>query len=210
MFCFGQGYNEPYWIHCNTVFKIKTCIFLNLAKNDQLSYVFLKFTNIFWPCLLRKCLYLISSSVECVYIRTIMQQSVKPYQQQYILNSVSKWLERTTMDLYVNVGLVFLKQLQHFCVSDEKREWQACKETDKEGVIVKTDLRSASISLGLVFLLQKKPLFNCTLYWMLWKLTVEPHGCLLWSMAGAVPLVLISSIIAMLMWLALSIILCSE
>ena len=34
------------------------------------------------------------------------------------------------MDLYVNVGLVFLKQSQHFCVSDEKRERQACKETD--------------------------------------------------------------------------------
>lgn len=59
------------------------------------------------------------------------------------------------------------------------------------------------------------PPFICTLYWMWWKLTVEPHGCLFRSKAVStfdlpVPLLSISSTIAMLMWLALSIILCGK
>lgn len=90
-------------------------------------------------------------------------------------------------------------------------------ETDRKQKVCRchTNLRSASISLVLLFRLKKKPPLCCTLYWMLWKLTVEPHGCLFWSTAMMtfdlpVPLVSISSTIAMLMWLALSIILCSE
>lgn len=79
----------------------------------------------------------------------------------------------------------------------------------------RTNLRSTSISRTLVFLLQKKPFCSCTLYLMSWKLTVDPHDCLFWSTVATTfdlgtPLVPISSIIAMLMWPALSIIFCSK
>lgn len=88
------------------------------------------------------------------------------------------------------------------------------KHTQSLCFVLTTDFRSSSISLRLVFLLQREPLFSCTLYWMLWKLTVEPRGCLFCSVAGAtfglaVPLVPMSSIIAMSMWWARSAILSS-
>lgn len=97
-------------------------------------------------------------------------------------------------------------------MSDEKTEeseWEGDRaEKDKE-----TDLRSTSISLERIFFLQRNPLCCCTLYWMLWKLTVEPHRCFFPSTPvptfdTAIPLVPMSSIIAMLMWLVFSIILC--